>query len=981
MFQKFPWIVASIFTFLFVNASFGEAYWQQDIHTEMTIELRHPAQELHSHSKITYWNYSPDTLSEINMHLYPNAFQIGSVKYREYLGGQGSVWRAKMFRNGLKGYESKIDVSNFQIKMGDKDNLDTMQIDDTILKARLSKGLAPGDSITISLDWVHHVGKMAERAGFVEGQYNMAQWYPKMVVYDENGWHDDPFHASGEFYGEFGSFDVSLNLPASFIVGATGTLVSGNPGWESVRVDTSVDFDFWLESFNEKKEDADSSARREVRFTAKQVHDFAWVASPNFLYESGSVLGTDLHILYNASNGEDWTKKVLARSVRSVEWLSEKFGKYPYPQITVTDRLHSGGMEYPMLVMNGSEREGLIVHEIGHIWFYGILGNNEVDEAWLDEGFTTFQTAWYLQHFYKGGNDLSNESDWMKKYGKFTNRIHNDHWSIIRYILSGEDEPIARSSYLFNHSWGYGKNAYTKPAQMHRELYNLLGEETYLNGMQAYYDRWKLKHVNEARFRSVMEEVSGEDLDWFFDAWLHDTRILDYGIKSYTSKSRPDGTWDVTLLIEQKGERFMPLDILTKLKNGKSHHQRWENHLWRFNDTLRYQVPAKPINIILDPDVILLDVDRRNNFSKGMGTEWMFDIQNRSYNPMNKHVMKWLPTIHYNEIDGGIPGLHLNRSYGPYENIDAYFGFGMKSKQVYGSISGWRNAAKSASKLKWWGQVSKLPGVNEIQSNLNWDISSKNIFSLDQDLNIGFRVTEAHDSSRTDLFDLGTVALVYGKYGMGLGRNRVSFKFESTPETLSDWTFSRVSAQLRAGYSKGKIGLRTRVFAGKIWSENETVPSQEKFTIEGSGGLYEKSYLRDESSFFGFADLRNRYHLAGDGNLRGFLVNGSRLAGVEALVSSSVETYYQTGLDWLSGFNFEIAGFIDQGFFWGSKYVNSDKGFDGDLLADAGIGFRFKKHGFGRDFYFRIDFPFMIYQDDAINIDKQQWVFSFQKGI
>ena len=158
MFQKFPWIVASIFTFLFVNASFGEAYWQQDIHTEMTIELRHPAQELHSHSKITYWNYSPDTLSEINMHLYPNAFQIGSVKYREYLGGQGSVWRAKMFRNGLKGYESKIDVSNFQIKMGDKDNLDTMQIDDTILKARLSKGLAPGDSITISLDWVHHVG-------------------------------------------------------------------------------------------------------------------------------------------------------------------------------------------------------------------------------------------------------------------------------------------------------------------------------------------------------------------------------------------------------------------------------------------------------------------------------------------------------------------------------------------------------------------------------------------------------------------------------------------------------------------------------------------------------------------------------------------------------------------------------------------------------------------------------------------------------
>jgi len=979
--QYYGWMNTSIF--LAFSLLWGQSYWQQDVHTKMNVELRHPAQELHSNSEIVYINQSPDELNEIYMHLYPNAFQIGSVKYREYLGGQGSPWRAKMFKSGLKGYESKIDVSHFQITSKNENKLDTMIIDDTILKATLNSPLFPGDSITIYLDWVHHVGKMAERAGFVDGQYNMAQWYPKMVVYDENGWHNDPFHASGEFYGEFGSFDVTLNVPTSYIVGATGTVVSGDPGWESVRVDTSIDYNVWLDIFNEDQADIDSTQRREVRFVADNVHDFAWVASEDYLYESGEVLGTELHVLYNASRGENWTKKVLAKSIQAVEWLSDKFGSYPYPQITITDRLRSGGMEYPMLVMNGSDRESLIVHEIGHIWFYGIIGNNEVDEAWLDEGFTTFQTAWYMQHYYEGGNDQSNQSDWMKKYGKMTDQIDRGHWSMIRYITSGDDEPISRSSYRFKTGNGYRYNAYSKPAQMHRELLYLLGEEAYLKGMQLYYKTWKLKHTNEQRFREIMSESSGKKLDWFFDPWLHDTRILDYSIESFNKSNNSNGNWDIELVLKQNGNRFMPLDIETILENGESHYLRWEDHLWRYSDTLKYQVSSFPNEVIIDPSNTLLDIDRRNNFASSMPTEWLVDLHENTYQPIDAYVGKWMPSIQYNEMDKWITGLYLDKSYNLYENTSGYVGYATGSKKGYGSIEGWRRLIYLPSHASIGGRYSTLPGLNEIQSYMKWSVRPKNFIPFYQNMTLGFRITEANDSSRTHMYDEGKVGLIFGQYDFSLGSNSFQLTAESTPGSVSDWTFSRISVNAHGGYRKGKLGFRTRFIGGKIWSEIGGVPSQERFTVEsaGSGDYFQKTYLRDESSLFGYSELRGQYHVAGDGNLRGFINSDIALSGVEALVTQSTELFYRKSFNWPFEFDAELASFLDSGFLWGSKYESGDQEFKGDFLADVGIGIRLRNNWFGKTFYLRVDVPLMTYIDESMEFNSSKWIFSFQKGI
>ena len=518
-----PRLFKNLLHCIWFNLSFiiaSDQYWQQSVDYEMNVTLIDSVRQLACSSTIMYKNNSPDELNDIFIHLYPNAFQLGSVKSRDYLNGYGRESRAAYFKDGLDGYESKIHVRNLTIAKNDNFISDNFKIDDTVLRAKLKQPLLPGEKLRIDIDWNHHVGGMVERAGYYEGQYNMAQWYPKVAAYDQKGWHADPFHAEGEFYGEFGNFKVTFELPAKYIIGASGVVTKGDPGWSMVKVDSTVDFQNWFENFEKNYKEPDPLKMRTVQFLAENVHDFAWVASPNFLYEHGRYKDIDVHVLYNRVNAYDWNRVVRERSIRALKWLTEKFGEYSYPQVTNTDRLKSGGMEYPMLIMDGSDSESLILHEIGHIWFYGILGNNELDEAWIDEGFTTAQTRDYMMDRY-GATGFDWQSDeWTDKYQRkfwsFNNKLHNDQWSSINYILSGYDEPISRKSYLFKNSTSYRQNAYTKPSLMLNELKYILGDSLYYLSIQDFYKKWELKHVDEQKFIESVEKVSKKELDWFY---------------------------------------------------------------------------------------------------------------------------------------------------------------------------------------------------------------------------------------------------------------------------------------------------------------------------------------------------------------------------------------------------------------------------------------------------------------------------------
>ena len=986
------------------NLSFliaSSQYWQQSVDYDMKVTLIDSVRQLACNSTIIYKNNAPDQLNDIFIHLYPNAFQPGSVKSRDYLNGYGRESRAAYFKDGLDGYESKIHIRNLTIAKNDKLISDQFEIDDTILRAKLKQPLLPGEKLRIDIDWNHHVGGMVERAGYYEGQYNMAQWYPKVAVYDKEGWHNDPFHAEGEFYGEFGDFKVTFELPSKYIIGASGVVTKGDPGWNMVKVDSTIDFQDWFDNFEKNYIDPDPSKMRTVQFLAENVHDFAWVASPNFLYEHDRYKEIDIHVLYNRVNAYDWNKVVRERSVRALKWLTEKFGEYSYPQVTNTDRLKSGGMEYPMLIMDGSDSESLILHEIGHIWFYGILGNNELDEAWIDEGLTTAQTRDYMMDRY-GPIGFDWQSDeWTDKYQRkfwsFNNKLHNDQWSTINYITSGYDEPISRKSYLFKNSNSYRQNAYTKPSLMLNELKYILGDSLYYLSIQDFYKKWELKHVDEEKFIESVEKVSGREFDWFFDAWLHDTRVMDYSIQKWHKKKNDDGTYKIFLNIKNLGNRHMPLLVETEFYDGSNKRIWWKNNYWNNDDKFIFDVPQKPFRISLDPDAQMLDVDFRNNTTK-LKRKITFDWPGMNYKPRDKIVYSWLPSLFYNDLDGYVPGLQIRRSYGSFENQIVKLNHSIekdafsKKHSFYWYYEGSFKPVHNYNNLEFNFKVFDQPGLRELNLEMNKTKFLNGYRSKpEQNYKLGFFAQSFVDTKRTNLFNLGKLSIIYLNHLIESNYFKFETDISNSVTSYSDWDFSKISFVIEYNQTKTlnsdnvfrsiigltHLGTRARSFFGKVWHNGMRLPDQVAFKVAGNQSrlMFDHSYLRSNDSFFKFSNLNNSYHLPSDGNIRGFI---SSNYNSDALGAFSSELYFLNKRVNSNGYfvnrliNSEMALFIDAGVFDSSNKLKK--------LANVGLGFRFSSIVFNKPVYLRIDLPFIKIQNEKTT-KNSSIIFSFHQLI
>jgi hypothetical protein len=995
-----PQLLRSIFVLLvswpLSSARAEVSYWQQSLHYQMNVRLNPQAQALSGESTITYHNNSPDTLDRIYLHLYPNAFKNSASTFAREARRRYSGESITPENNGY------IDILEFRIARQDSGVVPSdapivaYRVDDTILEAKLPERLAPQQSMQLYIKFYEKVPSLIVRGGRQGNQYDFGQWYPKPAVYDQNGWHPDQYHANGEFYGEFGTFDVTITLPYNYVVCATGVPIAGDPGWNWVAVDTSLTDEQWQARYEQQLAMIDSLTEeykeRTVTFQAEQVHDFAWAACPDFVYERGEWQGIPIHVLYRSYDRDGWSKKVAQRGRRVLEWLSTRFGRYPYPQLTIMHGLMGGGMEYPMLVMNSGPWESLISHEVGHIYFYGILANDELAEAWLDEGFTSYQEYWY-QHakFNRWGydqEDIPDTTSWKFKLNPGLTTKDRTTGYLVDYLTSGFNEPIAQYAHKFQ--GGYGINVYTKGAAFLGMLHYIVGDSLWDSICHTYFDRWKFKHVNEQRFRQVVEDVTGENFGWYFDQWLHRTVVVDYALGKITQAKQANGQWQTMVEIRRNDNGIMPVDVQLTTKNGQRLLQRWDGKAK--SGQLVFVTDSRADRVVLDPQDMILDKNRLNN------GDWEFqflpDLPSGYYRPRNRYVIRYAPQAWYNDVDGLWLGARIRGSYlEKFYPIELSLSYGLKSRRAGYELKLGRRVIPNSDRLHFDLSVIHREGRGLGDLRLLYQWSRERYTPPFYDLTLSFQTSQllkgqeryaqrkieaAGNSTAVSEWVPGRVSKIGGSFGLSLFQRGWASVLKVTAETAqslwgSEFDFSKLQTELSFNAGSGSHRFYGRMFAGNSWGHS--LPLQEKFFTDGANPLerFQKFYLRSVAAL----PPELHYHCPGGGNLRGYIdqpLATERILAITTEWRSGILTPLirklfsrRTTLRMYPFFDFARVQVR------GEKYQN---------LMDAGIGLQFSPVIFSQRLNFRCDFPIWV-SDPLVGqrATKFRWVLSFQNAI
>ncbi|MGV3708526.1 MAG: M1 family metallopeptidase [Gemmatimonas sp.] len=621
-------------------------YWQQRADYRIVATLDERAQNIHATGTLTYVNKSPDRLTELWVHQHLNAFR------------PGSRWSAVDQKEGRVRFQNLQDPDYAYERFTAQPIINGVAVraeyplspDSTVVRLALPQPLASGDSVIVQFAWDARPSTTPRRQARRVRSYDFAQWYPKVAVYDRSGWRPNALVPAGEFYGEFGTFDVTLVLPNDQVVGSTGVPVSGDPGWARVALPGSALPRTGAESYPNvpagPRVDVPAGSRA-VRFYARDVHEFAWIVSPGFRYEAQEYvrqiptatprfpiwMSVPVHALYRIDAQDDcarliasqpdstpaqrridqcvngaltsWRdKKATGYGVTALGWLESIYGPYAYPQMTVVKRADGGGTEFPMMQMNGSASLGLTLHEGGHIFTFGILANNEWQSGWMDEGLTSYQTAWH------GGNtrvplaarlEAMNPRDpWapadstyrIARAGLDTTAVRYD-----RQVRDGSAQPIGTRADLFTNFAIYNGSIYSRAQQMYQALHDVMGDTKFRAFLKDYYSRWALKHVDRWAMQGSAERAGGVKLDWFFDQWVNQTGIIDYALRSPSVQKTATG-WTVRVNLDRAGTYRHPMPVGVRTAKG------WvmaRGDALRDNQTLEIRVTSPPDAVWLDP--------------------------------------------------------------------------------------------------------------------------------------------------------------------------------------------------------------------------------------------------------------------------------------------------------------------------------------------------------------------------------------------
>ncbi len=565
-----------LFLFVAVSASAQPSdYWQQHVSYTISGTLIDSIHSFDGNLSVVYTNNSPDTLHEIWFHLYYNAFQPGSMMHErsKILNDRGVADKIDHYKRSDWGEQRISEVSALKVGLWrKKPSLIPVkfEISGTIMKVILNEPLPPGSEEEISMPFFVQIPPLTRRGGWMNQdgiKYSMSQWYPKICEYDREGWHHQEYIAR-EFYGVWGDFDVTMNVPSKFCVGSTGQCQNPEEvGWGYDQIANGVKKG---KAYPDSVAKAKQSLMTTWHFTASNVHDFAWVAH-DYIHEWDTWSDTiTVHCLYKANEEQAW-KEAMPNTFFMLDHHSKKVGWYQYRNFTNTHG-GDGGMEYPQLIMDGSASAGLIAHEGGHQWFYGMIGNNETRYAYLDEGFTEF-IEMTCQEAHYGRNQRINgvdERPWLTRMLiPETDTRRNYYSSYLDLATAGYEEPLTIPHDWFREGVNAGQ-VYFKTLAGLAQLEYVLGDSVFWAGMKEYFRRWHFKHPNLNDFKRTMQDVSGADLDYYFDEWFASTRTIDYAACGLNSEKKQDGTYETTVKLKNKNLGVAPIDLTLHYDDGST---------------------------------------------------------------------------------------------------------------------------------------------------------------------------------------------------------------------------------------------------------------------------------------------------------------------------------------------------------------------------------------------------------------------------
>ena len=547
-------LLLSILTLSFGNLYAQKStYWQQHVDYKMEVDMDVKSYQYTGKQKLVYTNNSPDTLKKVFYHLYNNAFQPGSemdLRLQNIKDPDGRmVTKIKVDGKDLK--ESRIkylkptEIGFLKISNFKQDGASaTIKEVGTILEVTLAKPILPGSKTTFTLDFNGQVPIQIRRSGRNNKEgvaLSMAQWYPKIVEFDFEGWHADPYIAR-EFHGVWGNFDVKITIDKDYILGGSGYLQNKNEigyGYQDAGINVTI-----------PKENKTLT----WHFVAPKVHDFTWAADKEYLHDILQIPnGATLHFLYknNPKIIANW-KKAQQKTAQLMQFYNEIVGKYPYEQYSIIQG-GDGGMEYAMctLILGEGTFEGLvgvIAHEMGHSWFQHILASNEGKHSWMDEGFTS-----YIE-------DLGMKSIGERKNENLYAGGYNGYFSMVN---SGKEWPQVTHSDRFDENRTYSISSYCKGELFLTQLEYLIGKDKVMKTLKRYFDEFKFKHPTPNDIKRTAERVSGAELDWYLIDWTQTTNTIDYAIKEVKLQNE-----ETTIALERIGRMPMPIEIMVEYTNG-----------------------------------------------------------------------------------------------------------------------------------------------------------------------------------------------------------------------------------------------------------------------------------------------------------------------------------------------------------------------------------------------------------------------------